>query len=174
MRRWTMLVVLAAGAAALGDAAADRRHQHGAHEHGKVTVNVALDGTLLAIELEAPAVNVVGFERAPRTEAEQAAARAAAALLESGRGLVGVPRGALCRLEQASLEAPQWSGDSGGHAEYHARYRYRCRNPQALDHVELWLLRHLRDLGRAQVNVVSATTQTTLALQPPAARVPLR
>ena len=43
--------------------------QLGAHVHGKVVVNLALEGNTLRVELDAPAINVVGFEHAPRTEA---------------------------------------------------------------------------------------------------------
>ena len=45
---------------------AEEFEQHHAHEHGKVTLNVAIDESTLVVELDAPAINVVGFEHAPR------------------------------------------------------------------------------------------------------------
>src|SRR6266481_2451572 len=38
----------------------DEFEQHHAHEHGKVTLNVAIDASTFVVELDAPAVNVVG------------------------------------------------------------------------------------------------------------------
>src|ERR1700738_2553056 len=65
--------------------------QHHAHEHGKVTLNVAIDASTFLVELDAPAVSVVGFEPAPRTEGERAAAHQASQLIQAGRGLFGFP-----------------------------------------------------------------------------------
>jgi ABC-type branched-subunit amino acid transport system ATPase component len=38
---------------------AEEFEQHPPHEHGKVTINAALDGSQLVIELDSPAVNVL-------------------------------------------------------------------------------------------------------------------
>ena len=42
--------------------AAEELEQHPPHEHGKVTINAALEGNQLVIEFDSPAINVVGFE----------------------------------------------------------------------------------------------------------------
>ncbi|HEY0340420.1 MAG TPA: DUF2796 domain-containing protein, partial [Steroidobacteraceae bacterium] len=65
---------------------ADEFEQHPPHEHGKVTINAALDGNELVIEIDSPAINVIGFEHEPRTESERAAVNVAASLLQNGRG----------------------------------------------------------------------------------------
>jgi hypothetical protein len=165
------LLVLLAGVTLAGTAAADEFEQHGVHEHGHVEVNVALDGATLAVELVAPAVNVVGFERAPRTDAERKAVADVAAKLGAGRGLVGVPPSAGCRLLASRVDAPQWSG--GDHADYRASLTFRCANPAALKWVELWMLRDLRDVAHAEVNVVTSAVQRQLEAQPGNLRVPL-
>jgi Protein of unknown function (DUF2796) len=48
---------------ALADEAEHR--EHGPHVHGVAQLNVALDGNVLWIELNSPAMNIVGFEHAP-------------------------------------------------------------------------------------------------------------
>ena len=40
-----------------------------AHEHGALKLDVAIDGQLLLISMEAPLDNLLGFERAPRSVA---------------------------------------------------------------------------------------------------------
>ncbi len=62
-RGWAVTAVLAAFLC--GSAAGEEFEQHHAHEHGKVTLNVAVDAAALLVELDAPAVNVVGFEHSP-------------------------------------------------------------------------------------------------------------
>src|ERR1700754_4558468 len=39
--------------------------QQGAHVHGTTTVDVGLDGTVLQVVLDAPAINMLGFEHPP-------------------------------------------------------------------------------------------------------------
>ena len=45
-----------------------------AHEHGALKLDIAVEGTTLSIGMEAPLDNLLGFERAPRTDAERKAA----------------------------------------------------------------------------------------------------
>lgn len=54
----------------------DHDHAHGSlgkHEHGVAQLNVALDGKTLELELDSPAMNLVGFEHAASTDADKAA-----------------------------------------------------------------------------------------------------
>ena len=146
---------------------AEEFEQHAPHEHGKVTINVALEEKLLVIELDSPAVNVVGFEHEPRTDGERAAVRTASDLLKSGQGLFGTPQDALCLFEGADVKA-QWeqSHEMHGtheerehHADYEARFTYRCEAPSQLTWIEPLLLDKLRNVTEARVNVATATGQ---------------
>ncbi|MFM7397236.1 MAG: DUF2796 domain-containing protein [Gammaproteobacteria bacterium] len=149
---------------------ADAFEQH-THEHGAVTFNVAIDGNLLSVEFEAPAINVLGFEKSPRTDAERQAVAAADAWLSAGRDIAGVPRAAGCRLQSVTYEAPTLGS---GHADYRPRYAFRCDNPVALEWVELWALRRLKNVESAEVNVISATVQRQETLAPGSLRVSLK
>lgn len=50
---------------------AEHRH-HESHEHGAGTMNIALDGELLTIELEIPGNDIVGFEHVAKSENDKA------------------------------------------------------------------------------------------------------
>ena len=62
--------------------AANHEHSHAhaheehasldAHEHGVASLNVALDGQTLEIQLQSPAMNLVGFEHEAKSEADKA------------------------------------------------------------------------------------------------------
>lgn len=163
--------------------------ERGAHVHGKVVVNVALDGKLLSVLLEAPAINVTGFERAPRDAAEQRAVAIVDRWLASGAGILGVPANAGCKLAEAAYTPPQLgaqaahehdhdheheSAAGGDHADYDARYTYECSNPTALAWVELALLQRLRNVAEVEVNLATPRGQSQQTLGAEGGRIALR
>ena len=178
--RWIGTLVLGVAA---GAASGQQLEQHAAHEHGAVTFNIAVEQNTLAVELEAPAINVVGFEHPPRTDEQRKAASDAAALFESGRGLFGVPSAAGCRLRETKVHAPGGegspaeSGDDGhgaGHRDYRVHVSFNCANPAELVWLELWVLRKLRDVTDARANILTSSKQTTVRVRYAKARLSLR
>ncbi len=162
---------------------AEEFEQHGAHEHGKITINAALDRQELSIELDAPADNVVGFEHAPRTDAETAAVRDAEKLLKNAQGLFGFPPAAQCHFAGSQVTAPRWEaetseahGESGHehHADYEARFTYRCEAPLQLAWFEPWLLGKLREVREARVNLITASGQRSQVVTKARDRIALR
>jgi len=150
---------------------ADDSLEKGKHVHGEVTFNIALDGQILTVELDAPAINVVGFEKAPRSESERKAVAAVDAWLSSGREIAAVPRNAGCSLLKADYTPPRLGS---GHADYRATYSFRCSNPAALEWVELWALRKLSNVERAEANLITTTMQRQQDLAPGELRVSLK
>jgi hypothetical protein len=167
---WAAVCILISMAARADD---EELIQHSAHEHGKVTINAVVGEDTLVLELEAPADNVLGFEHAPRDEAERQAATRAAELLNSGRNLFGVPRSADCRLDKAEVTEPDWQ-KSHGHADYEARFIYRCAKPANLQWFEPWLLKSLSSVSEARINLITPAGQRSEQVSSPQARVSLR
>ena len=65
MRRLLLALPFAMLPLAVAHAADEHDHAHGslgAHEHGVGRLNAGLDGQTLELELESPAMNLVGFE----------------------------------------------------------------------------------------------------------------
>ncbi|MGL4207100.1 MAG: ZrgA family zinc uptake protein, partial [Aeromonadaceae bacterium] len=50
---------------------AEEPHSHDAHEHGHGQLNLALDGQQFLIEFQAPAADLVGFEKTATTAQEK-------------------------------------------------------------------------------------------------------
>jgi hypothetical protein len=147
---------------------AEEFEQHPPHEHGKVTINAALDGNQLVIELDSPAVNVVGFEHEPRDDGERAAVSAAGKLLRDGRGLFAMPKEARCQFEKAAIKAPQWEKTDdvpgqpeapGQHADYEARLTYQCWSPGHLTWLEPAVLDKLLNVMEARLNIATPRGQ---------------
>lgn len=158
----------------------DHEHDHahegdsleqGKHVHGEVTINVALEGNSLAVELNSPALHVVGFERAARSPEEQRVVSEANTWLKSGAGIIGVPTTALCRLQSVTYTPP---ASTAKHPDYRASYLYRCDQPTALAWVELWALRRLKGVEKVEFNLLNGSVQKQLDLGGNPGRVALR
>jgi hypothetical protein len=186
---------------AFGATAAEEFTQHAVHEHGKATLDVALDGGRLEVRLATPAINVLGFERAPRTDAEKQAVADATALLGRHRELFSFPVAARCAGYPATVTAPAWAGASGAggkggkggkdakhdhdhahdhdhgdhdHADYVATWTFTCAAPAALAVVDAPLVGRLQPGTTVQVNVITDALQNRQDLTATAARIRLK
>ena len=88
---FTLLPLAAVQAA---DHAHDQEHEvHGsldAHKHGVAQLNVVLDDQALELELESPAMNLVGFEHAATSAADKAKVAAVHSSLQQPLALFGL------------------------------------------------------------------------------------
>lgn len=131
-------------------------HDHGslaAHEHGVATLNLALDGQALEIELTTPAMNLVGFEHPATSDADKATLAAARAQLDRPLELFGLPAAAGCALKTHEVRSPLFgnahdhdhdhdhAASGEGHAHVHsdieADYTLACSQPPALAEMDL-------------------------------------
>lgn len=136
--------------------AANHEHSHAhaheehasldAHEHGVASLNVALDGQTLEIQLQSPAMNLVGFEHEAKSDADKAKVAAARQHLEQPQALFALPIEAKCALQDSELDSPLLGGhahdehehaDEHGHSDIDASYRFACANAEALQTLEL-------------------------------------
>ena len=135
----------------------DHDHEHGslgAHEHGVARLNAVLDGKALELELESPAMNLVGFEHLATTDADKAKVAAARKQLEQPLALFSLPKAAGCVVSSQELESPLFGDkpeddhdhatDGKGaaahdhdHSEIHAHYQFTCTSPAALKNLDL-------------------------------------
>jgi hypothetical protein len=159
MRRLLLALPFALLPLAVAHAADEHDHEHGslgAHEHGVGRLNAALDGQTLELELQSPAMNLVGFEHAATTDADKAKVAAVRARLEKPLTLFNLPKAAGCVVAMQELESPLFGDkpdadddhdedakDEGGHehhhdhSEIHAHYQFSCSTPGALKTLDL-------------------------------------
>ena len=142
MRTWLAGGLLAALA---WTAHAEERRELGAHEHGHAKLNVAIDGSALALEIEAPGMDVLGFEHPAESEQDKAAVAAAKATLADPLALFVPSAAAGCRVVEATVtllqeeheheeEAEAGAGhhDEPLHSEFRGQYALECSDPGAL------------------------------------------
>ncbi|CAM3002584.1 Protein of unknown function [Pseudomonas gessardii] len=154
----------------------DHDHEHGslgAHEHGVGRLNAALDGKALELELESPAMNLVGFEHLATTDADKAKVAAARKQLEQPLVLFSLPKAAGCVVSTQELESPLFGDkpeddhdhatDGKGaaahdhdHSEIHAHYQFTCATPAALKNLDLTnLFKTFPATQKIQVQLIS-------------------
>ncbi len=92
-----------------------------AHEHGVGALNIAVDGTTIAMELHAPGADIVGFEYEATSAEDRAAIDAAVAALAKPLDLFVFPAAAECNVTQASaaLETDEAHEDHDHDAHEH-------------------------------------------------------
>ena len=83
---------------------AHAQQQH-AHVHGQLKLDVAIDGPTVVIDMDSPLDNIVGFERAPRTDAEKKTAEDAIAQLRAADKLFVIDPAANCKLGPVDLRS---------------------------------------------------------------------
>jgi hypothetical protein len=163
MRRLLLALPFALLPLAIAHAADEHDHDHehgslGAHEHGVGRLNAALDGQALELELDSPAMNLVGFEHLATSAADKAKVAAVRKQLEKPLALFNLPEAAGCVVSSQELNSPLF-GDKPeadhddddddhdakdgahehhhDHSEIHAHYQFTCATPTALSNLDL-------------------------------------
>jgi hypothetical protein len=166
VRAYTLILATLLVAAPAG--AADKTHHHGA-----ASLHVSLDGRALHIALEGPSDNLLGFEHAPRTEAQRKTVARAEQQLKQSAQLFGIPSAAECqaRPPRVEMKLPA-AGSSETHSEIETEWRWECGKPDALTHLDVsGLFKAFSRLKQLKVQIVTAHGQKTAVLTPSAARL---
>lgn len=143
----------------------DHKHEHehaasetlSAHQHGVASLNLVIEGKEVAIELDSPADNLVGFEYLPTSDADIKKVKNAMATLGEPQRLFGFPEAAGCTSTEVELKSPLFKAaaeaghdhphdehdhehaDGSTHNDIEAHYHFTCANAAALNQIEVKL-----------------------------------
>ncbi|HRD68138.1 MAG TPA: DUF2796 domain-containing protein [Candidatus Competibacter sp.] len=152
------------------------------HVHGAGTLQLVLEGGSLNAELRLPAMDVVGFEHAPREAKHKEAVKKAVGMLKDSRKVLTLPDDAQCiaapgAVESELLEAGHAAGhkhdkheaghdhaDSEAHADFEVAYRFDCRRPEVIEQIKVFVFQQLPKLERLDVEMVTSTGQRSRRL----------
>lgn len=158
----------------------DHAHEeHGsldAHEHGAAQLNVVLDGKMLHLQLDSPAINLLGFEHAATSDADKAKVAATRSLLAQPQTLFGLSAGD-CNISKQELESPLFAeheheehhdhAKDSGHSDIHAHYSLDCQKPEDLQQLDLGeLFKRFPATEKIQVQLIGPNGQQGLELTP--------
>lgn len=170
MKKSLSLIALLAATPAISEDA----RQLDAHEHGVGALNIAFDGTTVAMEFHAPGVDIVGFEYAAESASDRVAVDAAVATLARPLDLFVLPEAAACSVTQASagLESEEEHevhadhaedgdheehGEEAGHTEFHAEYTLTCAEPTALTEITFAYFDAFENARELEVQVITGS-----------------
>ncbi len=150
------------------------------HEHGTARLDLALEGGLLSLQLEVPLDALVGFERAPRNDAERKRVDAAIARFKAADLLFKPDADGACALKRVELTSPVLKlGDAtaapagGGHADLDALVEFDCKDAAKLRSIEVGLFDAFPKMQRIHVQAVTAMGQSKRSLKRPENRISL-
>ncbi|MDX2203806.1 MAG: DUF2796 domain-containing protein [Hyphomicrobiaceae bacterium] len=159
-----------------GATAAEEGHkEHGAHQHGHGTFEMAIEKGVVSIDLRAPGSDIVGFEHPAVSEADKKAIADAKARLADPIGLFGIPKDAGCRVDTVDVHTHGADGDEDGekahkedkatakaeeahshkHSSFHAKYTLTCRTPQAIKSLDFAFFKAFPGAQELEVVAVS-------------------
>lgn len=149
------------------------------HEHGVVHLDVAVEARRITLMLDSPLDNLVGFERAPRNDAEHLQVDAALARLREADTLFVISPAAQCKLVKVDLESAALKlgtppePDAGGHADIGAGITFDCADARRAGAIDVALFGAYPRIQRIEVQAVTPKGQFKATLKRPAGRLPL-
>ena len=148
----------------------------GAHAHGVARLDVAVDGATITLRLGSPLDSLLGFERAPRNDAERGQVRAMAQALRAGNPFVP-SAAARCRLDRIELASPVLAPDllggsnaapsgqaAGDHAELDGTFVFRCEDAGALRGIDVMLFDYFKRLRQVDAQLAGPKGQSAIKL----------
>lgn len=182
-------------------ALAEDPRQLDAHEHGVGQLDIAFDGTQIAMELHAPGADIVGFEYAATSAEDRTAVDAAVATLARPLDLFVLPEAAGCSVVQASAELESEENhedderhdddhgdddhsddhvghddheEGAGHTEFHAEYLLTCADPAAASEITFAYFEAFPNALEVEVQILSANGATAFEVERDALILDLR
>ena len=145
-----------------------------AHQHGAAEFKVTLEKRELTAIVEGPAEIILGFEHAPRTDAQKRAVQRARQQLNEQQALFALSAAARCepQTRHITIDLPS-PGAVETHSEFTAEYRWRCAAPAELRYIDTGFLKTFPRARELRAQVVTATGQKTARLKSGATRLTL-
>jgi hypothetical protein len=152
-----------------------------AHEHGVVKLDIAVEASKLTMQMESPLDNLVGFERAPRTDAERKQVDAVVAQFKAADTLFKIDPAAGCTLAKVELASaalklgtpdPNEKAEAG-HADIDGDFEFTCTDSARAAFIDIGLFGAFKNMQRIDVQVAAPKGQAKRTLKRPATRIVL-
>ena len=177
--RTALSLLFGLGVALQLNAASAQHRELDTHEHGRGTLNIAMEGARVTMELDVPGADIVGFEHMAKTKKQKAAVEKAKTQLEAPLALFVLPAAAGCKVNEAKVEIeggaddhdhgkgkPKPAKDAGkdehehGHSEFRVQYALECTSPASLTGIEFGYFKTFAAAQKLEVNVITSKGQS--------------
>ena len=161
--------------------AAESERQLGPHQHGHGSLNLAVEGQTVQMELEVPGVDIVGFEYEAKTAEDRAKMEAAEKKLAQPLALFVLPGKAGCKVTSAKVSIaresetdhdahehedhahrPKPTEHEAEHSEFHAEYALSCSNVAAITTISFPYFDAFPNSAELAVTLITEKSQESL------------
>jgi hypothetical protein len=183
--RTAVLLVAGLGIALPVWTAQAQHRELGPHQHGHGTLNIAIEGGRVSMELDVPGADIVGFEHAPSTKAQRTAVEKAKAQLAAPMSLFVLPKSAGCSIKEASvkIEGAEEAKDAPAgtpkkeagaeHSDFNADYVLDCTAVDKVTSIEFPYFRKFPGAEELEVNLVTPKGQSKFEVKRSKPRIDL-
>lgn len=154
---------------------AEEKRELTAHQHGHGSLNIAIEGKNIAMELIAPGSDIVGFEHEARTAEDKKRVETATQSLKAPSKLFVFSKQAGCILTSIDIEGFGEDDDKEKHGtehdkhdhaekeahnEYHVSYELSCQAPSELTSIEFTYFDVFKRAEELDVSIVGEKGQS--------------
>jgi hypothetical protein len=176
--------------------AAETERQLGPHQHGHGTLNLAVEGQTVQMELDVPGADIVGFEHKAKTPEDQAKIEAAEKTLAEPFALFVLPGEAGCKVTAAKVsivgttephdtheldhhdhtEADKHEAEEheAEHSEFHGEYALSCSSVAAITAISFPFFEVFPNSAELAVTLITAQGQKAFEVNREHAVIDLR
>ncbi|QBK06120.1 DUF2796 domain-containing protein [Hylemonella gracilis] len=166
--------------------------QQHAHTHGRLSMDVAVDAQTLTLAIESPLDSFLGFERAPRTDAERKRVSDMVARLNAADRLFQPDPAAECTLSKVTLNSAalglgdakqeddhghghdgKKGHDQDEHADIDVDIVFNCAKATQASYVDVKLFDAFKHIRAIDAQVAGPQGQFKRGLRPDASRLKL-
>lgn len=150
---------------------ANEHHGHGlgAHEHGSIKLEVAVEGKQIELDIDGPAESFLGFEYKPKTEKEKKAFKDAQELWTKNllTKILVLDAKLGCSLGEVKFEQEidndhheKGKKEAGVHSDIEAEAKINCAQDPKGSMATLSLKKHFPHIKKLQIDLVGSETKT--------------
>ena len=155
---------------------------HGPHVHGVGELHLVIENDNFGIELHGPLDNLLGFEHAPRTDAQRRAVKQMVAKLNNPAALFKLPPGAACKAGATQIDSPLTNAPAAppkagtsppkdaksddDHADLTADFEFTCGHIENLKSIEVDVFDVFPGTRTLKAEIVGPHGQSAKTLSP--------
>lgn len=133
-------------------------HALGAHVHGVLKLEMAVEKNVADIDIDGPAESFIGFEHAPKSDKEKKLLNDTKVLWEKNIfELVAFDKKLNCKITQSTLNQVM---EEGSHSDIEAKAKITCVGNLAGSEVQIFLRKKFKNIKKLNVELLSTETKT--------------
>lgn len=136
------------------------------HAHGRAELEVTIQTGQVEGIFRTPMDNLLGFEHAPKTDAQKKRVEQLRQRLENTASLFRPNAEAQCAAKTPEARSPLFQGrGDAGHSDLEYRFGFACKRPELLKQIEVALFADYPRLHEIQSQLVTPTAQMGITLR---------